>query len=342
MKKKNVTNIAQRTAIPIDTKPKNKKPKILLIVIIAILCVVILIAATLGGLYYYFDNKSTEILQSTAPSLSNKIFVAEIENYYNVSDESDSDSADDDDLKYNSVLFFSDVQDENGTYTVSAHYYIAAYNEDGTPSYSNFSDCGDDIYDGDSYCDAYFDIATDLKGNITLNDEEYQVPIYRITTDENNNIITLTDEMALYQLSDDESIKTDIDKFLNFQDRYNNLDEFMTSFLTSKYNGYDHSTFGYTTWDTAIKAVFYDEPEVIVAPYDYTNDDGETLEGYKITMTGTYCPNAAQLKGVYSEEGTLEIVVDPNDLSNIYVLSGANILEAFDVYVLVSASNSIY
>jgi hypothetical protein len=321
MGRNKVTNIESNITIPAKSKNKKKKSKILLKVIIAILCVVILIAVILCGLYFYFDKKSTEILQATAPTLSGKMFVAEIENYY---DEYDTDS--DTDLQYNSVLLFSDVQDDNGIYTISAHYYITAYNDDGTASYANFTDCGDDnVYEDNPNGDVYYDITADLKGNVTINDAEYPIPIYEITIDENNNVIMLTDEEDVYELSDDESIKTDIDKFLKFKDRYNNLDTFMTSFLTSSY-------YGDTTWDDVIKEVFYDEPNVIVEPYDYENDD-ETLEGYKITISGNYCPNSVQLKGVASENGTLEIFVDSSNMDNIYLLSGKSVLNAFDVYI---------
>jgi hypothetical protein len=184
----------------------------------------------------------------------------------------------------------------------------------------------------------YWTIEANLFGEPELvSTDEDNMSRLQIDVDKNGNIISLSgEEMSTLELANEELTKI-ANAYFHYKDRYENKDEFLEEFLTSIYTGS-------TTWGTIIDNVFDTDREITIEPKDYYKDEENVIEGYKITISGTYWPNPVDLRGVLSETGSVEILVDSNDVSNCSIMNydDNGVFDAIQVYIILGSNLYTY
>lgn len=284
-----------------EGEAKKNKKKILIVSILVFVIVIALAAAAVLGSGLYLKQKSEKIIDTVSENSATVNFTDGAPAY------KDSETGYE---NYN--LFSVKFTDRDNIETRNAS---LVYNGD-TPVYNKF------------YMDEQpmrWQLQAKLFGGIEMvSCEEGNTARFTVETDENGSVTSLVGTDLPTYVPADQEFTDAFNRYYKYKDRYDNMDAFMEEFLTSAY-------YGETTWNDVISEVFVPEPSVIVEPYDYKDEDN-TVKGYKITISGSYYPNAVSVRELV-EEGTMEICVDPNDTSSFYLLSGEDILDAFDVYI---------
>lgn len=281
-----------------ESKPKNIRRSLL---IILVLIIVLLAGALLGGSFYLKQKSDNQI--NTISENSGTIYFTDGNSAY--------------------------TDNETG-YTYYNLFNVTVIDRDNIES-KNISL----VYNGDKpvYNEFYMDeepmiwrFESTAFGDIEMvSCQEDNTAKFTIETDTDGNVISLIgSDLPTYTVAD-ERFDDVLSRYTMYKDRYDNMDSFMTNFLQSAY-------YGETTWNEVIGEVFVPEPDIIVEPYDFKDENDEKLEGYKITISGYYYPNAVYLKDV-TYEGSMELFVNPQDMRAYVFPDSEKVADAFDVYV---------
>lgn len=152
-------------------------------------------------------------------------------------------------------------------------------------------------------------------------------------------------EMDNYVIAD-KKYNEYIESYFNFKERFDNIDKFKNEFLSAEYPFYQDVPHQAITWNSILEEVFENIDSFDIVPYDY-DENGETYEGYRVTISGTYYQNPAldsYTKQYATSQGTYDVFVTSDNnsaviLQNEFESSSESIDKAMYTYLALNVSN---